>query len=483
VYFCKTIVERKEKRMKKLLYIIIPLIFVVWLSSKWLIPTHKTPYISDYNNIVSRGKLIVATTASATDYFVYNGEPKGFQFELLEELGNYLGLKVEIIVNNDPSKNIKLLKNGECDLIASSWGYSKSLDENISFSVPLIETNLVLVQRKPTELLVNSEKIPDKLIRNPSELEGKSIYIPVESVEEQLTNDVNFIKDKKIQIYKMAQYSQEKLISMVATGDIDYTICNNILARSLKKDYPELDFETVVKNIEPIVWNFRKTSPVLTEKINKWIENISGTMRFAILTNKYYNNRERWFPAEAKYNPTSSGKISDYDDLIRKYSQNINWDWRLLASLIYQESRFKPDVRSKRGAWGLMQMMPTTQSYFGIDNNASPEMQIKAGVRYIKFLDNAFASKIEDPRERIHFILASYNIGPGHIFDAQIIARKSGKDPLKWFNNVDSCLMSKSQPKTYNDPDIQHGYCKGTETYNFVMEIINRYNHYRNVLN
>jgi membrane-bound lytic murein transglycosylase F len=129
-----------------------------------------------------------------------------------------------------------------------------------------------------------------------------------------------------------------------------------------------------------------------------------------------------------------------------------------------------------------MQMMPSTQEYFGIDSTASPEQQIRAGVKYIKFLDKSFEKRIPDALERINFILASYNIGPGHIFDAQKLAQKLGKNPLKWFNNVDTCLLSKSNPDNYNDPSVQFGYCKGNETFSFVNEVITRFNHYKNVL-
>jgi membrane-bound lytic murein transglycosylase F len=469
--------------MKKKLFLIGSIVIVIWISSKWVISSDKVNPVCDFDSIISRGKLIVATSNSSTDYFLYKGEPKGFQFELLQELGNYLGLKVEILVNNDPSQNEKLLKTGECDLIASSWNYHRSSNENVSYSVPLFETQLVLVQRKTDELMLKGGKSHNQLIRNPLKLEGKSVYVPVQSVEALLVKQINTINVNKVKIYEMPQYSQKKLVGLVAAGDIDYTICNNILAGSLKSLYPELDFETIIKKSEPIVWNFRNTSPVLIKKINQWIKEISGSTRFAVLTNKYFNCRDQWFPAENRFNPASSGNISAYDGLIKKYSQYINWDWRLLASLIYQESRFMPNVRSRRGAWGLMQMMPSTRIYFGIDSTASPELQIMAGVKYIKFLDNAFSDKIVDSQERIHFILASYNVGPGHIFDAQRIALKIGKNPKKWFNNVDSCLIGKSDVKHYSDPDIQFGYCKGTETNNFVMEVINRYRHYQNVLN
>jgi membrane-bound lytic murein transglycosylase F len=445
--------------------------------SRWVTPSSKIEALVDLDSIVTRGKLIAVIENNSTDYFLYKGEPKGFQFEMLQELGNYLGLQVEILVNNDPSKNSMLLKNNECDIIANSLNSLRSNEGEIICSLPLLETELVLVQRKASDLLINA----DKVIRDFSELEGKSVYVPLQSDNAQMIGQLTNDMALKINVYEMPQYSQEKLIGLVALGEIDYTICNTLLAKSLRTIYPELDFETVVKKAEPIVWNFRRSSPALAQKINQWINEISGSTHLSILTEKYFNNREHWFPAEKSGNRIAE-KISAYDEIIKKYSGYINWDWRLLASLIYQESRFKPGVKSKQGAWGLMQMMPATQSHFGIDTTASPEKQIFAGVRYIKYLDYAFADRIPDSEERIKFILASYNIGPGHIYDAQKIAVKTGKNPQKWFNNVDTCLLRKSQRRHYSDPDIQFGYCKGTETFLFVQEILTRFQHYKNVV-
>lgn len=458
------------------------MLFVVWLISKWGVGTPDKIISADLDSISSKGRLVVAINANKTDYFLYNGEPKGFQFDLLQSLGNYLGLKIEVLVNSNPDDNISMLKSGDCDLVASSWNYSKNSEQNVSLSQPLLETELVLVQRKPSDLIVSSDKKEDVLVRDINAVKGLSIYVPFQSGEAFSLKQVNRNLAHKLNIYEMPQFSQNKLVELVASGELDYTVCNNILAHSLKTQYPELDFETVIKRSEPIVWNIRKSSPKLMQKVNQWISRIKESKDFAVLTDKYFTNRASWFPADYALNSFNTGRLSRYDSYIKKYSHIINWDWRLLASLIYQESRFKPDIRSRRGAWGLMQMMPATQIFFGVDSSATPERQILAGVRYIKFLDNVFSKRVPDPEERINFILASYNIGPGHIFDAQKIARKSGKDPLKWFQNVDSCLLSKSQPENYTDPDIQFGYCRGVETYNFVNEILNRFQHYKNIM-
>ncbi|MDR0713382.1 MAG: transglycosylase SLT domain-containing protein [Bacteroidales bacterium] len=171
--------------------------------------------------------------------------------------------------------------------------------------------------------------------------------------------------------------------------------------------------------------------------------------------------------------------ISPYDDLFRKYSPEINWDWRLLASLVYHESRFKHGVRSKAGAYGLMQMMPSTMRNYGVDTTSSLEKHIAAGVKYLKYLDYMMSKYVPDPNERVKFVLASYNIGPGHVLDARRIAKKYGKNASVWENSVDSCLLRKREPMYYNLPEVRYGRCRGKETYAFVVQVMKRYSSYK----
>jgi membrane-bound lytic murein transglycosylase F len=168
--------------------------------------------------------------------------------------------------------------------------------------------------------------------------------------------------------------------------------------------------------------------------------------------------------------------------MIKRYSVTIDWDWRLLASLICQESHFKPDVESGAGAYGLMQIMPDTGERFGIDITASPENNMRAGIRYINKLHAIFDPKIPDEKERINFILAAYNAGPGHVLDAMKLAEKNGMDPTKWEGNVAVWLLKKSEPKYFNDAVVKNGYFRGTESVAFVSEILDRYNHYKNIV-
>jgi len=185
---------------------------------------------------------------------------------------------------------------------------------------------------------------------------------------------------------------------------------------------------------------------------------------------------------KSNYYALTTGKVSQWDDLIKKYSATIHWDWRLMASLICQESRFKPDVISRVGAYGLMQVMPETGKNFGIDITSSPENNIKAGAKFINWLYNIFDPMIPDDNERTKFILASYNAGPGHVLDAMKLAEKNGMDPHKWDGNVAVWILKKSEPQYYNDIVVKYGYFKGKESVAFVSEILERFEHYKNII-
>jgi len=126
--------------------------------------------------------------------------------------------------------------------------------------------------------------------------------------------------------------------------------------------------------------------------------------------------------------------------------------------------------------------MPDTGKNFGIDITASPENNLKAGIRYISWLHSIFDSKIPDEKERINFILASYNAGPGHVLDAMKLAEKNGMNPQKWVGNVAIWLLKKSEPRYYNDIVVKNGYFRGTESVNFVSQVLNRFEHYKNII-
>ena len=126
--------------------------------------------------------------------------------------------------------------------------------------------------------------------------------------------------------------------------------------------------------------------------------------------------------------------------------------------------------------------MPNTAAQYGITNLYQPEQSVKAGVKYIQWLErNFWRERIKDKKERKRFVLASYNAGPGHVRDAQRLTKKYDGSPNKWAN-VSEYLLKKSNPKYYNDEVCKYGYCRGAEPYKYVKQIMTRYRHYKQFL-
>lgn len=437
----------------------------------------------DLDSIRKRGKLIAVTDFNSVNYFIYKGEPMGFHYELLKSFSEHIGIDLEIIAENDLNHSFRMLNSGDADLLAIGLTVSASRKKEMLFSDPLDETRQVLIQRKPRNWRsLTLDAIDRKLIRNQLGLAKMTIHVQDGSSHaERLVSLAGEIGDS-INVIEVP-YDAEKLIRNVAKGVIDYTVCDENIALVNATYYPDIDVSTPVSFPQSLAWGVRKNhSDALLREMNRWIGVYKKSGSYALLYAKYFRNARSSAIIKSDYYALSTGKVSPYDDMIRKASASIEWDWRLLASLICQESRFKPDVRSLAGAYGLMQIMPGTGRNFGIDITSSPENNVKAGTQYINWLHSIFDPRIPDGNERLNFILASYNAGPGHVLDAMKLAEKNGMDPLKWDGNVALWLLKKSEPQYFNDIVVKNGYFRGTESVAFVTEIIDRYQHYKNII-
>jgi membrane-bound lytic murein transglycosylase F len=229
-----------------------------------------------------------------------------------------------------------------------------------------------------------------------------------------------------------------------------------------------------------VAWATRKNSPQLLEAMNKWLAGIKKEATFMVIYNRYFKSpRTSLVRMKSEYSSMGGNMLSPFDSLIRKGANSLGWDWRLLASLIYQESRFLPKGESWAGARGLMQLMPRTANEFGAFDLDDPRQSISAGVGYLQFLQKYWLNKIPDPNERLKFILASYNVGLSHVIDARRLAEKYGRDPQVWYENVEFYLSQKSEPEFYRDPIVTAGYCKCEEPINYVRAILDRYEEYK----
>ncbi|MDD4386022.1 MAG: transporter substrate-binding domain-containing protein [Bacteroidales bacterium] len=427
---------------------------------------------SDIDEIKKEGVLTAVTDFNSTNYFIYKGEPMGYQFDMLQAFAQHLGVKLELITENNLDEAFKMLDNGEIDIFANNLTITTTRKEHFLFTLPHSTTKQVLVQKKSVDY---------SPIRTPLDLGDKIVYVQAGSASAQRLKNLSEEIGTKVIVVELAKYEADELIELVANGEIDFTVCDEDVARVNSYYFDNIDIDTPVSFDQNLAWALNKKSKGLQTSLNQWLEGFSKTAEYRIIKGKYFDN-PFWARRVLSENVRiKMGNISIYDQGFRNASSSIDWDWRLFASLVYQESRFKHNVQSNMGAYGLMQFMPATSKYFGVQHQTDPETQIRAGARYLKWLEKRFDS-IPDPDQRVKFILASYNAGIGHVIDARNLARKHGKDPNVWDNNVDFFILNKSNPDYYCDTTVRYGYFKGDETYNYVKQIMQRYKHYQNIL-
>jgi len=435
------------------------------------------PVPDDLERIKESGVLKAAVDYNSTNYFVYRGKPMGFKYDLLQALAKDLGVDLEIVVSNNLSESFEGLKNNRFDLIAKNLTVTQQRNREIDFTVPIEQTSQVLVQRQKEAKTDESHFVHTTL-----ELAHKKVYIQKNtSYYERLINLSEEIGNP-IEVIEDSVFGVEQLISLVAKGEIDYTVCDENVARLNQMYYPNLDVSVKVSFPQNIAWAVRKGSDEWKAYLDNWINGVKGSSKYNILYHKYFESPRTKARMGSEFHSINGGKISIYDKLIKELSKKYNWDWRLISSIIYQESRFNPEAGSWAGAYGLMQIMPGTAESLGIENFKEPEQNIKSGILMLNWLNKHFQESIPDSTERVKFVLASYNIGLGHVIDAQRLADKFGKDRLIWDDNVDYFLRNKSTEKFYKDPVVRFGYCRGEEAVNYVKKIITNYNHYLNVI-
>ncbi len=446
------------------------------------VPSKLKPVKKDLDQIIKTGKIIAITGYNPYSYFIYKGQPMGYDYELVKKFADALHLKVDFLIERDINSMFNMLNNGKGDIIAYNLTVTNERTKRVAFSHRLRIERQVLVQRRPKNWRrMKIHNIESKLIRSPLDLEGKTIYIEkgssyrmrLEHLMDEIGGKINIIEAD-------SSLTTDDLIKMVADGKIKYTVADEDVGRLNQAYYTNIDVKTYISFPQKIAWAVRKNSPKLLDTLNWWIDKSKKEVDFYAIYKKYFTDRQAFRKRiKSEYFSFTGGKISQYDELIKKYAKQLGWDWRLLASLIYQESQFNPKAKSWAGAVGLMQLIPVTAKKYGAKNPYDPKQSLTAGFRYLKRLDKFWSKYIKDKTERTKFVIASYNIGFGHILDARKLAEKYGANPDVWDNNVEKFLLKKSEPKYYNDSVVKNGYCSGIETVDYVRQIFDRYNHYK----
>ena len=398
--------------------------------------------------------LTVLIPFDRTRFFIRNGQPMGFEFELVRAFEQHLNenrrrgepLVQAIYVPTRFNRLVPTLAEGIGDIAAGGLTITEERAALVDFSRPYFENvaELVVAHTRAPRL----EQLDDLAGKRLVVLRGSSY---VESLA-RLNTEFATRGLAAIDVVEAApELGTEDLLEMVHAGIIDYTIADRHIAELWSGVLAGLKVHDELKVAEggAIAWAVRPGAERLKAEIDGFLETVRrGTLIGNVLFNRYYDGH-RFID-----NPLRGDGLDDlirYRELFQRHAAAHDFDWRLVAAVAFQESRLDPDAVSPRGAVGLMQLLPDTAAYVGIEDARPVDANIEAGVRYLAYLRDRLLGNDAalDEQALQHFMLAAYNAGPGRLRELRTMTRDElGLDPDRWFFNVERAAQARVGSET-----------------------------------
>ncbi len=420
-----------------------------------------TSYIGSHTlkriEITRRVRLI--TDNSANTYYIYRDTPMGFEYDMAKEFAKFLHarLVVEVPGWNDM---FSYLEENRGDFIAAGLTITEQREKKVDFSRPYMTIQQHLIHHK----LISD-------IKDIYQLDGKTIHVRRGTTYETRLKEL--VKQGiKINIVLHDNIPTEELIRMVAERKIKYTVADSNIALLNRRYYPDIRIGIPIEEKENLGWATRKGDKRFLSEMNRFLKMAEKTGIQGKIYEKYYGTVEifDYFDLK-KFHERIDTRLPKYEALIKKEAAKYGFDWRMIAAVIYQESHYNADAISRTGVRGLMQVTLDTAREMEIKNRRNPAQSIKAGIKYLDVLYNRF-DDIKNKHQRLLFALASYNIGYGHVRDAQKLAEERGLDKNSWAS-LKQVLPLLAVRKFYKT--TEHGYARGREPVKYVEQILSYY--------
>ena len=411
------------------------------LEKVW--PKMSEPRLGDLDALVALGEIRVLTSITLGSYFIDRGRQSGIVYEMSLRLEKFVREKLgedarHLIITIIPVRRDQLLPNliaGHGDVAFANLTVTSKRTGIVDFTVPFTS--------KVRELLVTAPGIEG--IASLEDLAGKEVVVPRASSYFESLSRLNeqFIDDglEPIRITESdPRLEIEDILEMLDAGLLPMTVADDTRLKLWSQIFTKMTVhdDIAFRENASIALAIRKDSPKLKQLLDEFVrENRVGTLITNILLTKY-SQYTRWVREALEQDPMR--RFEQLIGLFRTYGAQYDFDWLMLASFAFQESRFDQDARSPVGAIGVMQIMPSTAAdrAVGIPDIEDLENNVHAGTKYLSVLrGHYFSDEGIDETERMLFTMAGYNAGPNRINRLRRVAATRGLDPNVWFNNVE----------------------------------------------
>ncbi len=409
----------------------------------------------------SKNELIVAIDENQSGYSIINGQPAGFLYDILDAYCKDNSLKLTIVPKASDYYATEMLEDGNVDIVSLT-----SIDKNqlnIHNLAPTLSSKFVVVVNK-----LDGKKRGYSNNLKPLPTDGDVVIAQNFTLTKEYTDLAKSTDNKMTLSYE----SPHELMSQLVNKRFEYLICNDFDAVEFIKNDNRLKITHLFTEEVSQFLSINVQNKGLEVSFNDWFNNFVISQPYADISARYLSD------THIEY--STPNIISDYDYIIKSQSKSLGFDWRFVSAIAYNESRFKPEVCSSKGATGLMQIMPRIARHYNMDASQiqKPENNVEVALRLLLEIERTL--KLPETtleHDKLALMLACYNGGIGHVSDARRLAKKYGADPNKW-DSVSKFLSAKQNAKYYNDEVVKHGSFVGTETTGFVSKVLARYDFY-----
>jgi len=407
--------------------------------------------------VVEQGELRVVTRNSPTAYYVGAHGPEGPEYDLIKGFATFIGVELKIYEAERFADVLPEVINGNAHIAAAGLSVTPERLKRVRFGPGYETVEQQLIYRRGS---YKPRKFDD--------LKGKKLEVaPGTSYIDTMAGLQREIPDFTWSENPNADVSD--LLVDVANGTIDYTVADSTIVSIYQNFIPEIRVAMTLSEGDSLAWAFQKRNDrSLIAEAERYFAFIRENGDLQRIKERYYRQTHQFdYVGTRTFRRHIEKRLSKYEPYFKEAEENTGLDWRLLAAVSYQESHWNRHAVSPTGVRGLMMLTQRTARVMGIDNRTDPEQSIRGGAAYLDQLRERISPEVREP-DRTWLALAAYNVGYGHLRDAQNIVRRQRGDPNSWLD-VKQALPLLAKRKYYSQ--TTYGYARGWEPVKYVENI------------
>ncbi len=415
-----------------------------------------TPKPSALDEIRARGELRVVTLNTPTAYYFGAHGPEGLELELASAFAEKLGVALVMNPVADVEAIKAELKQGNADIAAAGLTADESWKRIGEPSDAYGEVPQVVVYRRD-----------GKRPRSTLQLESAKLAVRAGSTQEHMLEKLKDTVAPTIEWLATAPRSADPMED-VSSGQADYAVVDAREYSFARHLYPEVLVGFELPQKRPTNWLVRRNARDLLKEINRYFKFMQKSGDLELLAKRTSGDARRFeFLESLNFQDHVRVRLRLYKAWFEEAATQHQVDWRLLAAIGYQESKWNPAAASGDGAMGVMMLTSDTAAAMGVTDRNSPRQSIFAGAKYLAEVREKIPERVEEP-DRTWLTVAAYNVGFGHLEDARILAQAKGKNPDSW-TDVREYLPLLAQERWYQH--AKRGYARGWEPVQFVDRV------------